>query len=95
MAFHVSNLEGSKGYQHKEIDAQWLKIQVTSVVTKLSQDVEVTHAKEHHPCSSGAALAHGPSSTKTGFSNSRVLTMVIMLQVKSDFFLYNGTCSYL
>lgn len=80
----VSYLQGSKG-QHRETD-DWLpKNPITGIVKKLSQDTEVIPTEKHSPCFSGAALAHGPSSTNIGCSSSKVLTMATMLQINSDF----------
>lgn len=49
----ITYLQGSKGYQHGETAALQLlenHIQtITSIVKKLSQDMEVTHAEEHFP----------------------------------------------
>lgn len=87
MAFHVSYLEGSRGSQHKETDAQLLKNHITSIVKKLSQDIEAARSKEHFLSSSSAALAHGPSSTKIGSGGSKALTMASTVQLNSDFFL--------
>lgn len=87
MAFHVSYLEGSTPSQHKETDAQLLKNHITSIVKKLSQDIEAARSKEHFLSSSSAALAHGPSSTKIGSGGSKALTMATTVQLNSDFFL--------